>query len=86
MTERNDQNVLTIDEVAELHRVSRRTVERWIARGDLPASKLPGGLVRITRTDAESMLSSAVRPQRDGGTPFPGDVPDPVAGGTSDAA
>lgn len=46
---------LTIDEVARLHRVSRRTIERWIADGSLPASKLPGGSVRISRADAESL-------------------------------
>jgi transcriptional regulator with XRE-family HTH domain len=31
-------------------------------------------------------LSTAATPPRDGGTPFPGDVPDPVAGDASDAA
>jgi transcriptional regulator with XRE-family HTH domain len=39
---------------------------------------------------AESLLSpassTAATPPRDGGTPFPGDVPDPVAGDASSAA
>lgn len=48
---------LTIDQVAAMCQVSRRTVERWIAAGDLPASKLPGGLVRIARTDAVALLT-----------------------------
>ena len=52
----NNNTTMTIDEVAAMHRVSRRTIERWIAAGSLPVSKLPGGLVRITKTDAESIL------------------------------
>jgi excisionase family DNA binding protein len=56
-TERSSHDTLTIDEVAEMHRVSRRTVERWISHGDLPAQKLPGGLVRITREAAEALLA-----------------------------
>ncbi len=55
-TERSNHDTLTIGEVAEMHRVSRRTVERWIANGDLPALKLPGGLVRITQEAAEALL------------------------------
>ena len=55
-TERSSHDTLTIDEVAQMHRVSRRTVERWIASGDLAALKLPGGLVRITQEAAEALL------------------------------
>lgn len=56
-TERSSNDNLTIDEVADMHRVSRRTVERWIKDGQLPASKLPGGLVRIERTAADALLA-----------------------------
>lgn len=58
MTEREAYDTaLTKDEVAEMHRVTRRTVERWIHSGDLPAFKLPGGSVRIARDDAERLMT-----------------------------
>ncbi len=58
MTDRNTHDApLTVDEVATMHRVSRRTVERWIKNGDLPAAKLPGGLVRIEPADARALLT-----------------------------
>jgi len=57
MTASNNHNgVMTLDEVAELHRVSRRTVERWAANGVLPVSKLPGGQVRVEEKDARRLL------------------------------
>ena len=34
--------LLTIDDVAELHQVSSKTVRRWIRAGELPAAKLGG--------------------------------------------
>lgn len=69
MTERKDDDTvsLTIDEVADMHRVTRRTVERWIARRHLPARKLPGGLVRIERSDAEALLVPVAGSQPGGG-------------------
>ena len=105
MTETNSndaQSFLTIDQVADMHQVSRRTVERWISRGDLRASKLPGGLVRIARADAAAMLEPVAAPidsaagsRGDAGDPLrveagsapSGDVSVPVtAGGHSSAA
>ena len=47
---------MTIAEVAEVHRVTRRTVERWISEGVLAASKLPGGGVRIAESAARALL------------------------------
>jgi excisionase family DNA binding protein len=57
-----------------MHRVSRRTVERWIANDKLAKSKLPGGLVRISRSDAEALLiptrpRPAVLPSSEGTRP-----------------
>ena len=49
--------VLTKSEVAKTHRVSYRTVERWIASGRLPAQKLPTGTVRILKTDSDALLT-----------------------------
>lgn len=50
----------TIDEVAEHWGVSRRTVQRWISSGRLPATKLPDShLVRIQQEDALAIGTEA---------------------------
>ncbi len=41
---------LTVDEVAEVCRVSLRTVRRWIADGDLPVHRL-GRRVLVSEDD-----------------------------------
>ena len=41
---------LTIKETAELLKVTRRTVQRWIKDEKLPSIKI-GGTVRILKTD-----------------------------------
>ena len=46
---------LTVPEVAELFRVSTKTVRRWIARGYIRAYKLPGN--RLIRIDVDSLDS-----------------------------
>lgn len=45
------ERLLTIDEVAELLRVSRWSVSRWAADGDIPSVRLPGGRRRRFRPD-----------------------------------
>lgn len=52
---------LTIQETAQMFRVSARTVRRWIKRGDLPAIKI-GKTVRILETDI-ALLKSTCTPQ-----------------------
>ncbi|MGV0627169.1 helix-turn-helix domain-containing protein [Mycobacterium avium] len=55
----NPDEPLSPREVAEILRVTDRTVLRYIADGVLPAVRLPGGrLWRIRRRDAEALLSS----------------------------
>lgn len=44
------------DEVADILRVSTRTVDRLIADGELPASKI-GRAVRINRVDVDALLA-----------------------------
>lgn len=44
---RDGRTVLVKKEVADICRVSVRTVERWIENGNLPAIKLSEGTVRI---------------------------------------
>ncbi len=52
--------VLTIGEAAELVRVHRRTVLRWIEVGRLPAARLPGGEFRVRCADIEKLLKPTV--------------------------
>lgn len=60
MTERDIQNEwLSVDEVAGMLRVTRRTIDRYIKDGHLPASRLPGGrLLRIRRSDVNALLDA----------------------------
>lgn len=44
---------LTVADTADRFDVSRRTVLRWIAAGDLIALRLPGGRLRITPGEIE---------------------------------
>lgn len=43
---------MTIQEFADMYRVSPKTVRRWIAKGDLAAERLPGN--RLIRIDTAS--------------------------------
>lgn len=47
--------VYTPEEIAEKLKSSRRTVYRWIEKGELKAFKA-GKLVRITRQDLEAFI------------------------------
>jgi excisionase family DNA binding protein len=48
---------LISSEVIELAKISRRTLERWVADGKLPAVKIGGfGARRYRRTDVEALL------------------------------
>jgi excisionase family DNA binding protein len=51
---------LTKDDVATLLKVSRRTVESYLARGLLPYLRI-GGVIRIRAKDLESHLMSSFR-------------------------
>lgn len=48
-------DLMTVQEVAEFAHVHRRTVERWIRAGELPALGTPGAR-RIVRADVEALL------------------------------
>lgn len=49
---------LTLAEVAEELRVSIRTVTRYVADGHLGAIQLPGGRLRVARTDLDAALAA----------------------------
>jgi excisionase family DNA binding protein len=48
--------LLTTAEVAQMLRVSQKTIARWVNLGQLPAVKLPSGQFRIRRADIEKLL------------------------------
>ena len=50
---RDLERLLTLGEVAELERVSVRTVRRWIERGALPAVRT-GRLLRVRPRDLQT--------------------------------
>jgi excisionase family DNA binding protein len=53
---RDDNELLTVAQVAGRWHVSIRTVHRWIAEGKLKAVRLPSGRYRIRPADAEAAL------------------------------
>lgn len=56
----NDQDLLTVRQVADLLQVDRRTVQRWIESGMLPAYRVGPVLLRVSARALEAFL-------RDGG-------------------
>lgn len=51
-----EEHLLTPKQVAELFRVSPKTVHRWATNGQIKAIKTPGGHFRIYREDVERIL------------------------------
>jgi len=51
----SDEPLNTRGEVAKRWKVHPRTIDRMIARGDLPAVRI-GGLVRILEADLEALI------------------------------
>lgn len=51
-----DDDLLTVEQVAQRWQVHTRTVKRWIADGKLNAVRLPSGRYRIRVADAEAAL------------------------------
>jgi excisionase family DNA binding protein len=50
-------DILLSSEVMAIAKISRRTLERWVADGTLPATKVGGrGARRYRRTDVEALL------------------------------
>lgn len=55
MTNAEQTEWLTVQEVAELFRVNEETVRRWVRRGELPVLELGAGRAgyRIRRSDVD---------------------------------
>lgn len=50
-----DEPLLTVNEVASLLKVSRRTLERWDEQNKLTAVRV-GGVVRYKRADVKALI------------------------------
>jgi excisionase family DNA binding protein len=48
-------NLLTVRQAAQYAQASERTIRRWIAKGDLPASRMGPKFVRIHQSDLDRM-------------------------------
>lgn len=60
--------LFTMKETAAYFGVSPRTVERWVAKGDI-GSVLVGRQRRITEKDIEKYLAARSQPGREGDLP-----------------
>jgi excisionase family DNA binding protein len=57
-------NAFTVSEVAEMLQVHRRTVQRWIQRGLLPAYRVGPTLLRIPAQALEDFLRDGTHDRR----------------------
>lgn len=53
------QRLLTLDEVADELRISRRTLYLWIRQKRIKAVKLPNGKLRIESSELERVLDES---------------------------
>jgi len=51
------EKLLTIREVAEILRVSRRTIERWVKQGKIKAVRIGPHTLRFTPSDVEDLIT-----------------------------
>jgi excisionase family DNA binding protein len=49
-------HLLTLDETAQVCRVSQATVRRWLRTGKLPAVTLPTGHYRVRHEDLQRLI------------------------------
>jgi excisionase family DNA binding protein len=57
----NLPSILTVPEVADIFRVSRKTVFGWLSTGKLPHIRTPGRGIRVKREYIEALLNAADR-------------------------
>jgi len=56
-------SLLTARQVADLLGMSSETVLRWVRRGEMPATRLPGGVIRFRQDDLEAWLEERATAQ-----------------------
>ena len=57
--EPHQDQILTPSQIAAEWHVSVRTIQRYIANGQIKATRLPSGYARVRRSDAEAALISS---------------------------
>jgi excisionase family DNA binding protein len=57
------EELLTTAEVAQMLRVSKATISRWVRDGELQAIRLPRGTYRFRRQDVEKLLERPEQPE-----------------------
>lgn len=72
--------VLTLNEAADVLRVSRRTLERMVQRGEFPPAVKVGQQWRVSRAALDQFLSAPMRAKKTAGDGFaPASEPQPAA-------
>ena len=62
MTE-DDDELLTVNEIAKRLKVNQQTVYNWIDRGSLHAVRVGSRRVRVTPSDLDAFLNPGARPE-----------------------
>jgi excisionase family DNA binding protein len=60
----NVPSILTVPEVADIFRVSRKTVFGWLSTGKLPHIRTPGRGIRVKREHIEALLNAGAAQPR----------------------
>ncbi|HEV2260570.1 MAG TPA: helix-turn-helix domain-containing protein [Streptosporangiaceae bacterium] len=58
-----DVKLLTTPEVADLFRVHKATVARWLETGKIPGIRTPGGHLRFREDEIRALLAAAETPR-----------------------
>lgn len=59
------KDLLRVDEVAEMFRVSESTVRRWASEGKIKSIHTPGGCLRLISDDVDKILKNPKICERD---------------------
>jgi len=58
MSGQRDEDLLTLDDVAEMLAYTRRTVERLVKAGELPVVRLSRKAIRVTRHSLHAFIAA----------------------------
>lgn len=61
-----DDEILTPKDVADLFKVTPKTVKRWATAGMLPSFKTAGGHARFKRADVDELIKKSGTPTKEG--------------------
>ena len=57
----NKDNILTIEEVAKVLQVSKRTVYRWVDSGDLKVARIGRKTYRVFESDLKKFIRKYIK-------------------------